>query len=252
MNATDFVAALDLPTNTRLNQRVPKKLLVENGAPTAADKHRINEGIEEIIWVAALKPTNIGVPEYRDEVREYLEIALLNVTLRPGAKVSRVAELIHRAVPYPVLLVTAQEERLTLSLVHKRWSQGERDRTVLDGELIFADLGDALDAGLARSFQDAMSLTHQPQATIYALYQGWMETVLALQVASITGGFTIPGSPERAEVWRNALQESVSLEKAITALCAAAAKEKQIPRQVVLNLELKQLKTKLAVAREKL
>ena len=252
MKATDFVAALDLPTNIRLNQRVPKKLLVENGAPTAADKHRINEGIEEIIWVAALKPSNIGVSEFRDEVREYLEIALLNVTLRPGAKVSRVAELIHRAVPYPVLLVTAQEERLTLSLVHKRWSQGERDRTVLDGELIFADLGDALDAGLARSFQDAMSLTHQPQATIYALYQGWMDTVLALQVASITGGFTIPGSPERAEVWRNALQESVSLEKAITALCAAAAKEKQIPRQVVLNLELKQLKTKLAVAREKL
>jgi hypothetical protein len=58
-----------------VNQRVPKKLLLENGAPTAADKRLINEGIEELLWLAALKPTTIGVPEYRDEVREYLEIA---------------------------------------------------------------------------------------------------------------------------------------------------------------------------------
>ncbi len=252
MKAADFVAALDLPANTRLDKRVPKKMLVENGAQTAADKRRINEGIEEIIWVAALKPTNIGVPEYRDEVREYLEIALLKVILRPEAKAARLAELVHRAVPYPVVLLIVQDEGLTLSLTHKRWSQGEADKTVLDGELIFADLGDALDAGLARSFRDAISLTRQPQVTIHALYQGWMDAVLALQAACVTGVFTIPGSPERAEARRDALQECISLGTAITALRAAAAKEKQIPRQVGLNLELKQLKTKLAVAREKL
>ena len=52
-----------------MNQRVPKKLLVENGAPTAADKRRINDGIEDIHWLAALKPATIGVPEFRDKVR---------------------------------------------------------------------------------------------------------------------------------------------------------------------------------------
>ena len=62
---------------------MPKKLLLENGAPTAADKRQINDGIEELLWVAALKPTTIGVPEYRDDVREYLEIAVLSLVLRP-------------------------------------------------------------------------------------------------------------------------------------------------------------------------
>ena len=74
-----------------MDQRVPKKLLVENGAPTAADKRQINDGIEELVWLAALKPATIGVPVYRDETREYLEIAVLALTLRAGAKAARLS-----------------------------------------------------------------------------------------------------------------------------------------------------------------
>jgi len=124
LNASEVIAALDLPASCRIDQRVPKKLLVENGAPTAADKRHINEGIDELLWVAALKPTTIGVPEYRDEVREYLEIAVLRLTLRAGTK----AELTHRAVPYPVFLVTDHGEHPSVTMAHKRWSQGERAR----------------------------------------------------------------------------------------------------------------------------
>lgn len=46
----------------------------------------INEGIEELFWLAAVKPTTIGVPEYRDDAGEYLEIAVLRLSLRTGAK----------------------------------------------------------------------------------------------------------------------------------------------------------------------
>ena len=92
MNAEALLAALDLPAGSRVDQRVPKKLLLENGAPTAADKRHINEGIEEFMWLAALKPTTIGVPEYRDDVREYLEVAVLRLTLRAGAKATRLVD----------------------------------------------------------------------------------------------------------------------------------------------------------------
>ena len=62
MNGDELIAALDLPESARVNKRVPKTLLVEHGAPTAADKRRINEGIEELRWLAVLKPTTVGVP----------------------------------------------------------------------------------------------------------------------------------------------------------------------------------------------
>ena len=86
-----------------------------------------------------LKPTTIGVPEYRDDVRDYLEIAVLRLTLRAAAKATRLVELVHRAVPYPVLLLTEQadhEAPVGLSASHKRWSQGEAGKTVLEGDVI--------------------------------------------------------------------------------------------------------------------
>jgi hypothetical protein len=124
MTAETVIAALCLPADARVDQRVPKKLLVENGAPTAADKRQINDGIEELHWLAALKPANIGVPIFRDESREYLEVAILSASLRPGAKTPRLTELIHRAIPYPVFLILNEPLGLTLSLSHLRWSQG--------------------------------------------------------------------------------------------------------------------------------
>src|SRR5690606_11051058 len=135
MNAADVVAALDLPAVARVDQRVPKKLLIEHGAPTTADKRRINEGVDEVRWLAALKPATVGVPSFRDSAREYLEIAVLSVTFRPVSRPGRLVELIHRAVPYPLILVAAVGDGLELSLAHKRWSQGEAGATVLDGAL---------------------------------------------------------------------------------------------------------------------
>lgn len=80
MSFTPVIDALGLPADARVDQRVPKKILTEHGAPTAADKRRIQDGIEELFWVAALKPTNIAVPAFKDNVREYLEVAVLTAT----------------------------------------------------------------------------------------------------------------------------------------------------------------------------
>src|SRR5690606_28459351 len=143
LSAQTLIHALRLPEGCRVDQRVPKKLLLENGAPTASDKRLITEAIEEIQWIAALKPNTIGVPSYRDALREYLEIAVLAVTVRgvvkPASR-SRLAELLHRAVPYPVLLLLAapqmEGQSLILSLAHKRWAQNEAAKVVLDGSPI--------------------------------------------------------------------------------------------------------------------
>lgn len=62
----DMIAALALPAETRVERRLPKKLLLEQGAQTASDKRQIQGGIEDLVWVAALKPNNIGVLSFRD------------------------------------------------------------------------------------------------------------------------------------------------------------------------------------------
>ena len=238
MTADEVIAALDLPPTARVDRRVPKTLLLEHGAPTAADKRHINEGIEQIQWVATLKPTTIGVAAHRDDTREYLEIAVLRVALRVDAKSSRLIELLHRAVPYPVLAVTELGERVNLSLAHKRLSQGEAGKTVLDGEPVAVETpreGDPHRPELVA----ALALGRQPQTSSLTLYQGWIDVLLALEAARRTGRFEILAVPERRAARREALQDCARLETEMARLRAAAAKEKQMARQVELNLELK-------------
>ena len=252
MNFSPVIDALAIPTDARVDQRVPKKLLLEYGTPTAADKRQIQDGIEEIHWVAALKPTNIGIPEYRDEVREYLEIAVLTIYFRQAAKAIRIAELIHRAIPYPVLLVSGQSETVSLSCSHKRWSQAEAGKVVIE------------DVHRTRPFQidsletqetlflASLALSAMPANDLYRLYQGWIDRLIGLEAASITGVYNLPNSTEHSANLREGLETHARLLHELSTLRNQATKEKQINRRVELNMTIKQLEGQLATVTDSL
>lgn len=243
MNSVAVIDALSLPAETRVNQRVPKKLLTENGAPTAADKRHIQEGMEELVWVASLKPNNIGVPAFRDESHDYLEIAVLVGTLRLEAKASRLTELIHRAIPYPVVLVVTSGASQTLSLAHKRLSQGEAGKVVLEDTLALADLsgGTVVEA----NFLKTLPLATQPQKNLFALYQGWLDCITALAASRLTGVFALAGTPEESSNCRHVLYEHAQLESELALLRTQASKALQISHRVELNLLIQQREAQL-------
>jgi hypothetical protein len=249
MNATDVIAALEFPSTCRIDQRLSKKLLIEKMTPTAGDKKRINDGIDSLIWLAALKPTTTGIAEHRDDTRSYLEIAILALTARPKAKTPRLIELIHRAIPHPTLLLTEQGETVTLSLAHIRPHQGHAGKTVLDNLPLTARLDD-LAAPINQDFRAAMALSRQPSQTLLALYQGWIDTVIALQAAALTGQFRPNAQPSASRA--EALARIRQLEKRTAELRKAATREKILARQIDLNLDIKRMQAEIAAAQDQL
>ncbi len=252
MSVARVIDALAVPPDARVDQRVPKKLLVEQGAPTAADKRQIQEGVEEIHWVAALKPTNIGVPAFRDGVREYLEIAVLTATLRAAAKPARFIELIHRAVPYPVVLVAAHGNTVTLSLAHKRWSQGQGGAVVIEDVRRTAPINPDQPTTEEALFLASLAVSGLPNRDLFTLYQGWLDRVAALDAARLTGTFVPPESADRSTALREGLDAHARLQRDLAALRAQAKREKQVNRLVELNLEIKRLEAKVAAIEEAL
>lgn len=252
MKQFDPIQALALPPGALVDRRVPKTLLIKNSDPTTADKRRIREGVEKIRWLAALKPTTVGVAAYRDSVREYLEIAVLEVTLRSIAQTGRLTELVHRSIPYPVFLIAWQRDIPAISLAHKRWSQGEVGKTVLDGDVLSTRLGDSRTDKFASTFHKALAMNRQLTSTLHALYQGWIDTVQALLAAKVTGNFVMPGSPMEAKDRAAAYQDYGRLESRILQLSTAARKEKQIARLADMNLKLKCLRADRDAARARL
>ena len=273
VNADDVVKALALPERARVDQRVPKKMLAEHGAPTTADRRLLTEGIEELQWIAALKPGTVSVPEHRAGGRQYLELAVLSMQVRAthgkASQWLRLAELVHRAVPYPVLLIQALTPNvaaspqdptpkspvpLALSLAHKRAAQNQAGKVVLDGEMVFTDLvGTAHGAvSVAGRLLEVLALDRQPHQDLMALYQGWVDCLTAAEAARLTGQFRLPNGAAAAAAQREALHVCQRLEQEAARLRRQAAKERQIAKQVDLNLALQRLEASLKAARARL
>jgi hypothetical protein len=134
-----------------------------------------------------------------------------------------------------------------VSLAHKRHALKEAGKTVLDGEPVTVAMQTAGN-GIHTAFLQAMDLARQPRSTLYALYQGWQDTALALKAALLTGVFTLLDSAERAQQRRVALHVSIALQGQITSLRGAAAKASQMARQVEINLQIRKLENELKQA----
>lgn len=243
---TLIVDSLSIPADVRLDQRVAKKLLLEQGARTAADRRLINEGIEELMWVAALKPTNIGVPVFKDETREYLEIIVLTVVLRGATKPARVREMIHRAIPYPVVLIARHGESASISFAHKRWSQGQTGKVVVD-EIRSADILHPEAPELREAdFLKSLSLSSLPSTDMFVMYQGMIDRAIAFDAAALIGSFVVPESDSRSAKVKDVLENHAKLKSELATLRNKAAKEKQINRRVQMNTEIKRLEGELS------
>ncbi|WP_353238233.1 DUF4391 domain-containing protein [Limnohabitans sp.] len=238
MNANDLFAALSLPPSAWVQQRVPKKLLTEHSAITASDRKLIQDQVQEVQWLAAIKPSNAGVPTFEDAQRSYLELAVISISLRQAttSQMQRVAELLHRAVPYPVLLILDAGDTLAMSMAHIRWAQQEADKTVLDGDVLMATLLTHESASAAHNgFMAALPLQQQTRTHLHALVQSWMDTLSAWQAVAIMGQFVPSPSSEVAAQRREALRQCQALDVKISQLRAQASKEKQMGRLVEIN-----------------
>lgn len=245
MSSSRIVTALALPSSSLVGRRVPKRMLAEQGAPTLADKRELQDGIEELTWLAALKPTTIGVPSFQDAERQYLEIAVLTAFFRPRARVSRLIEILHRAIPYPVLLITEHGKDCQFSVAHKRWAQNEGGKVVVDEMRTLAFAGGVFNSQ-DEDFLASLDVAQLPSGNLHALYEGILARILASEAARITGSYQVPATGADIALLRNGLAEYTHGVRRLAALRSDSRKEAPLNRRVELNLEIKRLETQLS------
>ena len=244
-----ILTALSLPPGALLALRVPKKLLAEQGAPTFADKRAIVDGIDELHWLATLKPTTIAVPRATEPGQDFAEIAVIAAQLRPAARVARLTELIHRAIPYPVLLLTQggqNDMKSVLSVAPKRPALNEGDKLVVERVVTTGPFDPLLPTSIERSFLHSLALGLIPGGDLSALYAGWLARIEALKAALLSGHYTVPDDPATIDQRRAVLGAHADLTREITGLRARAKRERQMNRLVDLNMQIQSLESRLA------
>ncbi len=240
MAASDpIVSALNLPPGARLDMRVPKKALLEQGAPMVTDKRAIQDGIEEMQWIAVLKPNTVAIPAFVDEERNYAEIVVLSAVLRAEARVARLTELIHRAIPYPLLLITLSGARVALSVAPKRAAQNEGNKVVVERFVVAEAIDPVTPSAMEQAFMESLALIKQPSRDLSTVYEGWLVRIEALNAAQVSGRFILTADADRIDRRRAALEEHARLLREIVQLQAQAGRAKQISQRVDLNQKIK-------------
>jgi hypothetical protein len=232
-----FYDRLGIPDACHLGKRIFKTMFYENAQLNVTDRKAFTEDIDEILWQYTLKPETINISRYEDEEREYHEIAIIQVTLRQPRRYKRIAEIIQRTIPYPILLVFTHGSHITLNVASKRINKADRDRMVVEQiqDTDWIDLNTVSET--EEDFLESCNIRNLSFNDFRAFYQDIEGRITAYNCARMTGDFRID-SGDKTRVRREALGEIHALEQTQIELRAALKKESQFNRKVDLNVKL--------------
>lgn len=234
-----------IPEACHLGKRVFKRLFHENAELSATDKRAFQEDIDTIIWQYTLKPNTIPIQAYEDDQREYQEVALLQVDLKTQKRIGRIAEVMHRAIPYPLIIVFAFGTTCAISLAHKRFSQSEKGAIVAEEFIITNWIDLSAPTPVQQAFLGSLAISTLPYTHFFALYSALMDRLIAVECARLSGEYRLESAAAKLQNRREQLAVCHELEVRIAEYKAAIKKETQFNRQVELNTQIKQLEQRL-------
>lgn len=259
------------PEVCHVGQRIAKALFADNGPLTPADRRTFKNEIEEAVCAYVLKPDNAYLNVWSDGEREYDSLAVIEITLRKTGKAERIAELFHRTMPYPLLLILnhgihrihGEDEKenspdvpcssvafrgseVIFSMAEKRISRDGREQVVIERMVNTPWRQEAdLDAFFAEADYAKFRKT-----TFCDLYMHYMNLLDALNCAVITGTLQLTGIDP--EVRRQGLEELHRLNQELATVKTQVKKETELSKLVDLNLQAKKINHEIHEIHEKL
>ena len=235
-----FYQKLAIPDPCFLGKRVYKKLFYENAPLNATDKKAFTDDIEDIQWRYTLKPETINIASYEDGEREYHEVAIIQVSLKSPQHYKRMAQVIQRAIPYPLLVIFTEGSRIALSVADKRINRADRQKIRVEAfyETDWMDLTNLSE--VEAIFLENCTITHFSYHNFYAFYGDLVARIIALNCSKLSGSYALEtelSQEERIDLLNSVRQTQLKLAE----LRGDLKKESQFNRQLELNIQIKKL-----------
>ncbi|HBO22155.1 MAG TPA: DUF4391 domain-containing protein [Providencia sp.] len=264
---------LALPKSTLLGTRITKRMILENNDLSSSDKRLVNDVVQSVEWLNTLKAETLNIPTYITETIEYIEVAVLKVSLKIDqtnrGKLKSTAKLFHTLIPYPVILLLELNEEIAISLADKRINQADSSKLVIE-HFYNSQWFDV--AGLNSNeieFLNDFTLKKVSSVNYYELYQNFISMLLALETSYILGSYSTKSSRNNNisknklsssqedkvdnsdnslfnemsnEEKSNLLKELTSLEAELTNIKNKLKKEVQMNEKLHLNVQARRVK----------
>lgn len=238
---------LTIPDECKVNDIIAKDVIFSEGGLKSSDKKIFTNYIKQIRWLYSLNKKNMGIDSYKDEVKDYLEVEIINIVLKEDKKLNRIADIVMRVIPYPMILIFEFRGKIQLFVSHQSESLVDSSKITLD-EIISTDwiLLDDMDKIDEILFEN-LKLDKLNYSNFYKFYDSIVQKIIKYN-GSKSVGCDINLSVEEI---KRINDEITSLENEIKTKKAAIKKETQFNRKVELNIEVKGLECEIDKLKEK-
>lgn len=239
---------IEIPRKCGVDNTIFKKLFFENAKMNKTDRKIFTKDINKIKWDYSLKKDNINIKPYKDDLREFSEIEFITVKLKNPDKTNRIAEIVMRTIPYPMVLCFEKSSEICIFTGDYRINQADSSKNTID-EFIFTnwiDL-DNLDEDDIALF-DGLKLKNLSFTNFYAFYNCIIENIIRYNVFKVSH---IRSNLDLYEI-KDTYDRIVEINNEIEVIKAQIKRETQFKYNVERNIEIKRLKDEREELRVKL
>ena len=193
---------LEVPRDCIVDSLIPKKDVFEAAELNNKDKRIFTDLVKQIKWCYNFTEDNIRVSKYSDDIRNYEEVELINITLKydnvhkidigkfkEDDKIDRIADIMMRFIPYPILLTIQYDNELKFYAAHIRESKADSEKIVIDGKILSTNWMD-LDrlSEIEDDFISKIQFDNLDRVDFYRFYNTYFEAVVQHDGAILAGG----------------------------------------------------------------
>lgn len=241
----EFFDKLGLPQNTIVGKKLDKKEFNDNFSLNVNERKVLSQYINRIELSNLLNSDTININPYTDEVKDYSEIAVIQVKISNKDKLKSINEII-QLIPYPLIVFYTYEEELCLCLSPKRINKSDSTKLVVEEVhfskwLDFNSLND-----IDKRFLENLNINNHPFTDFLSFYDSYLDKLIAFNASKYSG--TLEVSTDTKQL----LEDIQKLENQIIEQKNKIKKEPNFNDKVPLQIELKEMNDNLKGLKEKL
>ena len=193
---------LEVPMDCVVDSVIPKKDVFEAADLNNKDKRIFTDLIKQIKWCYNFTEDNIRVNKYIDEIRSYDEVELINITLKydnihkidigrfkEDDKIDRIADIMIRFIPYPIILTIQYDNELKFYAAHIRESKADYNKIVIDEKILSTNWMDMNQLSeIEEDFISKIQFNNLDRTDFYKFYNTYFEAVVQHDGAIMAGG----------------------------------------------------------------
>ena len=192
---------LEVPRDCIVDSVIPKKDIFDVADSKTKDKKIFTDLIKQIKWCYNFTEENIRVSPYEDSERKYGEVELININLKydnvhkigagkfkEDEKIDRIADVVMRFIPYPLILTMQYENELKFYASHIRESKQDYDKIVLEKKRStnWMDIDNLSE--IEDDFITKIQFDNLERSDFYKFYNNYLEAIVQHDAAILAGG----------------------------------------------------------------